>query len=157
MELIIIIVAIIATLVVQFLMKYNLKELKQIANDSELNKIAENYPDNMQICKTLLKELDNENVKIEESQDSDSILYIAISNKIVIGNTHGSFSRIQTMAHECLHSIQDKKMLIFNFIYSNIYFIYFAIISILVILKKLPNEMLFSNILLEPNFWLKNI
>ena len=152
MELIIIIVAIIATLVVQFLMKYNLKELKQIANDSELNKIAENYPDNMQICKTLLKELDNENVKIEESQDSDSILYIAISNKIVIGNTHGSFSRIQTMAHECLHSIQDKKMLIFNFIYSNIYFIYFAIISILVILKKLPNEMLFSNILLILSF-----
>lgn len=152
MELIIIIVAIIATLVVQFLMKYNLKELKQLANDSELNKIAEKYPDNIQICKTLLKGLNNENVKIEESQGSDSILYIAISNKIVIGNTHGSFSRIQTMAHECLHSIQDKKMLIFNFIYSNIYFIYFAIICVLVIIKKLPNEILYSNIFLILSF-----
>ena len=73
-------------------------------------------------------------------------------DKISIGNTHKSFTRIQTMAHECLHSIQDRKMLIFNFIYSNIYLLYFVIICILIILKKLDNVMLYSNIFLILSF-----
>ena len=56
------------------------------------------------------------------------------------------------MAHECLHSIQDRKMLIFNFIYSNIYIMYFVVICILAIINKLPNEIMFSNILLILSF-----
>lgn len=148
MELIIIIVAITAIIIVQYLMKYKVKELEEIATNEELNKIAKKYPNNIEICKTILKKLKNENVQIEEDINSNSTLYIAIQNKISIGNTHESYTRIQTMAHECLHSIQDKKMLIFNFIYSNIYLLYFVITSILVIIKKLPNEMMFSNILL---------
>ena len=71
-----------------------------------------------------------------------------LTNKILVGNTHGSFTRIQTIAHECLHSIQDRKILIFNFIYSNIYFLYWIIICGLVIFKKLSNEMIYANILL---------
>ena len=152
MELIIIIVAIIAIITINLMMKINIKKLKEIATNTELNEITKKYPSNKEICKTILKKLGNEKVKIEENEESDSTLYIAIQDKISIGNTHNSFTRIQTMAHECLHSIQDRKMLIFNFIYSNIYFLYFAIISILVIIKKLPNEMLFSNILLIASF-----
>ena len=148
MELIIIIIAIISIIIVGYLMKYNTKELEKIATNQKLNKIAEKYPNNTEICKTILQKLKNESVKIEEDLNSNSTLYIAIQNKISIGNTHGSYTRIQTMAHECLHSVQDKKMLIFNFIYSNIYLLYFLITSILVIIKKLPNEMIFSNILL---------
>lgn len=148
MELIIIIIAIISIIIVGYLMKYNTKELEKIATNEKLNKIAEKYPNNTEICKTILQKLKNESVKIEEDLNSNSTLYIAIQNKISIGNTHGSYTRIQTMAHECLHSVQDKKMLIFNFIYSNIYLLYFLITSILVIIKKLPNEMIFSNILL---------
>lgn len=148
MELIIIIIAIISIIIVGYLMKYNTKELEKIATNEKLNKIAEKYPNNTEICKTILQKLKNESVKIEEDLNSNSTLYIAIQNKISIGNTHGSYTRIQTMAHECLHSVQDKKMLIFNFIYSNIYLLYFLITSILVIIKKLPNEMMFSNILL---------
>lgn len=152
MELIIIIVAIIAIITINLMMKINIKKLKEIATNTELNEITKKYSSNKEICKTILKKLGNEKVKIEENEESDSTLYIAIQDKISIGNTHNSFTRIQTMAHECLHSIQDRKMLIFNFIYSNIYFLYFAIISILVIIKKLPNEMLFSNILLIASF-----
>lgn len=70
----------------------------------------------------------------------------------MIGNTHNSFTRIQTMAHEALHSIQDRKLLLFNFIYSNIYLLYFIVISVLVILKKIPNTLLFTNILLILSF-----
>lgn len=149
---IIIIISIIAILVINSMMKINVKEIEKIALDEKLNKIASKYPDNTQICKQILKKLQNENVKIEEDKNSSSTLYIAIQNKISIGNTHESFTRIQTMAHECLHSIQDRKMLIFNFIYSNIYIIYYIITLILIILKKLQNEMLFLNIFLILSF-----
>lgn len=152
MNLTIIITSIISIIIIYILMKINKKELKKIALNEELNKIAEKYPNNKDICESILKKLDNETVKIEEDLKSDSTLYIAIQNKISIGNTHGSFTRIQTMAHECLHSIQDKKILIFNFIYSNIYLLYFIIISILVITKKLQNTIIFSHILLILGF-----
>lgn len=148
----IIIISIIAILIIYSMMKTNVKNLEKIALNEELNKIAKKYPDNMQICQDILKKLGNENVKIEEDKNSDTTLYIAIQNKISIGNTHDSFTRIQTMAHECLHSVQDSKMLKFNFIYSNIYILYFIITVILLILKKLPNEMLFLNIFLILSF-----
>lgn len=152
MELIIIIISLIAILLTYWLMKFNMKELENIANNEELNQIANKYPTNTEICKKILKKLNNQNVKIEESPESESTLYMAISNKIIIGNTHNSFTRIQTMAHEALHSIQDRKLLLFNFIYSNIYLLYFIVISVLVILKKLPNTLLFTNILLILSF-----
>ncbi len=152
MELIIIIIAIIAIITIYFMMKTNAKELKEIALDQELNSIAEKFPDNTEICKAILKKIGNEITKIEEDKKSETTLYIAMQDKVSIGNTHESFTRIQTMAHECLHSIQDRKMLIFNFIYSNIYLIYFVITCVLVIVKKIENIMLYSNIFLILSF-----
>ena len=152
MELIIIIVAIIAIITIFFMMKTNVKELEKIALDKELNSIAEKFPDNTEICKSILRKIENKTTQIEEDQKSEATLYIAIQDKISIGNTHKSFTRIQTIAHECLHSIQDRKMLIFNFIYSNIYLLYFIITCILVILKKLDNTMMYSNIFLILSF-----
>lgn len=148
----IIIISIIAIIIIMVLMSANIKEMKEIANNEELNNIAEKYPSNTEICKEILKKLNNTKVKIEENTNSESTLYIAITDKISIGNTHESYTRIQTMAHECLHSVQDRKLLIFNFIYSNLYFIYFVVICILAILKKLADEQLFSNILLILSF-----
>ena len=152
MELIIIIVAIIAIIVVAIMMNINVKKLEKIALNPELNEIAKKYPNNKEICKSILEKLGNKTTKIEEDEKSESTLYIAMQNKISIGNTHESFTRIQTMAHECLHSVQDRKMLIFNFVYSNIYLVYIFVICILVIIGKLPNEMMFSNILLIISF-----
>lgn len=153
MELIIITITIIVAIItVNLMMKINPKELEKIALNTELNKMAEKYPENKEICKTILSNLRNENTKIEENTNSDLTLYIAIENKILIGNMHNSFTRIQTIAHECLHSIQDKKILIFNFIYSNIYFLYLIIICILITIKKLPHEIIHSNILIILGF-----
>ena len=145
----IIISALISSVVMILLMPINIKKLNKIAIDKELNKISEKYPDNMEICKEILKKMENEKTQIEENIESDSTLYIALQDKIYLGNMHGSFTRIQTIAHECLHSIQDRKVLIFNFIFSNIYILYFIISSILIIIKKLPNELVFSNILIS--------
>ena len=152
MELIIIIVAMTAIIIVGAMMKTNIKDLEKIALDEKINEIAKRYPENTDICKAILKKLENKTTKIEEDITSEATIYIAILDKISIGNTHNSFTRIQTMAHECLHSIQDKKILLFNFIFSNIYISYFFIICLLVILKKLPNEMIFSNVLLILSF-----
>ena len=148
MELIIIIVALIAMIIVTSMMKTNLKELEKIALDDKLNEIAKKYPKNIQICTDILDKLGNSTTKIEEDIEADATLYIAIQDKISIGNTHESYTRIQTMAHECLHSIQDKKILMFNFIFSNIYIIYFAIIILLTVFKVLQNSMLYLCIFL---------
>ena len=146
MELIIIIISIISIIILNILMSSNIKKMKEIATNEKLNKLTEKYPSNIEICKELLEKVDNKNVKIEENANSETTLYIAISNKILIGNMHNSFTRIQTIAHECLHSVQDRKLLIFNFVFSNIYFLYYIICCILIILKYLPNEVLFLNI-----------
>ena len=60
MELIIIVVAIIAIIIVNAMMKINVKEVEKIALDSELNEITKIYPKNTDICKTILKKLGNE-------------------------------------------------------------------------------------------------
>lgn len=119
----------------------NMKKLKEMANIKELDKISDKYPSNIKICKEYLKKLKNEKVKIEENEGSDTTVYIAITNKISIGNLRNSYTRIQTIAHECLHSIQNRKILLFNFIFSNIYLIYFFTVLIIAIFGKLSNQM----------------
>ena len=142
------IILILLTIVLKFIFNYNIKKLKKIGEDEELDKIASKYPSNIEICKSYLKKLNNENVKIEENQQSEASLYIAVTNKISIANIQKTYTRIQTIAHECLHSIQNKKLLWFNFIFSNIYLLYFAIIFLLGIFKVLPYKMLFMAIFL---------
>ena len=149
MELIILlIIIIIITIVLKYIFDANIYKIKQIGENKELDQLTQKYPENIEICKWYLKKLKNENVKIEEDKNSNSTLYLVTSNKIFIANLKESYTRIQTIAHECLHSIQSKKLLWFNFIFSNIYLIYFFIICILAILKILPYNMMFLAILI---------
>lgn len=67
---------------------------------------------------------------------------MVMKDTILIGNLKGGYARIQTLAHECMHSIQNRKMLLFNYIYSNIYIIYFFIITILTVFNIVQNKML---------------
>lgn len=149
MELIIIIIiSIILAIISKFALQINLAKVKNIGMEEELNKLAEKYPSNIEICKYILKKLKNENVLIEEDNSSNTTLYIAITNKILIADTKNSYTRIQTMAHECLHSIQDRRLLMFNFIFSNIYILYFIVITLLTIFKIIVNPMLYLTIFL---------
>lgn len=141
---IIIIILIILLILLKTIYKINMKQLKDIGeNNKDLDEMVKKYPSNIEVCKTILKKLNNENVEIQEEKEANNCLYIAVSNKIIIANMRESFTRIQTIAHECLHSIQDRKILLFNFIYSNIYIIYFYLVAILAIFKKIPDKMLF--------------
>ena len=149
---IILIISILSIIIISILMNTSVKKLEKIALDEQLNQISDKYPSNTEICKTILRKLKNEKVKIEENKASESTMYIAVQDKISIGNTHKSFTRIQTMAHECLHSIQERKLLICNFIFSNIYLFYFVIMVILLVFKIIQNKMLFLNIFLIISF-----
>ena len=144
MEFIIIgIISLILLVILKYIFGYNQKILKNIGKNDELDEIAKKYPSNIDICKTYLKKLNNEKIEIEQNDNAENSLYIVATNKIMIANIQKTYTRIQTIAHECLHSIQDKKLLWFNFIFSNIYMLYFLIICILAIFRVLPNEMIF--------------
>ena len=153
MEYIILIVFLFLTLVVlKIVFQINFKQIEKIGKNDKLDKIASHYPSNVEICKKILKKLNNENVLIEEEKDATNCLYIVATNKILIGNLRNSFTRIQTIAHECLHSVQNKTILMFNFIYSNIYLLAFIILAVLSIIGRLPYKMLFINIFILMGF-----
>ena len=124
----------------------DVKRLKQLSQDNTLNKITNVFPKNKEICEEILKELNNKDVEIEElGEDSKSqtSLYLVMQNKIIIANIKDNFARIQTIAHECIHSIQNKKILKFNFIFSNISNLYFLIICILALLNLFSEQVLY--------------
>ena len=145
---VLLIIAIIIFIILGIMFDVNIKKIKQIGEDKELDILTQKYPENREICNWYLRKLKNENVKIVEDENSNATLYLVTSNKIFIANLKNSYTRIQTIAHECLHSIQNKKLLWFNFIFSNIYLLYFAIIFLLGIFKVLPYKMLFMAIFL---------
>lgn len=112
-----------------------LKEMKNAGKNKKLDELTSKFPENKEICKSILEKLDNSKVKIKENEDKDNktSLYIAMSDTIFIANIKDTYTRIQTIAHECLHSVQSRRLLLFNFIYSNIYILYFVLSIILTI------------------------
>ena len=152
MEIIIILILSILVLIIfSILFRVNKRSIliiKELGQDRELNEITNALPDNVQVCKELLCKLKNNNVKIKQgSENSKASIYVVATNTILIANIKDTFTRIQTIAHECIHSIQDKRLLWFNFIFSNMYLIYFATITILTILNKLPFTNIFAIVL----------
>ena len=146
---VVIIISIIFLLILKFAWNIkirDLKTIKEIGYSKELNEITNKLPANKEVCKTILKKLKNESVEIKESE-SDSSLYFVLTNSILLANINKTFSRIQTICHECLHSVQNKRTLLFNFIFSNIYFLYFGVICILTILKLNNYPMLYLFVL----------
>ena len=145
---IVIIIALVITIILKYIFDYKMKELKHIGDDEELDNLAKAYPSNIDMCQDYLKKLGNESVKIEENEGAEASLYIAITDKILIADIQKSYTRIQTIAHECLHSVQSRKLLLFNFAFSNVYLIYFVAICTLLVFKALPYKMMFMVIFL---------
>lgn len=127
----------------------DLKELKKTNASEENLKLIEDVPDNIEICKEILKKFNNSKVIIENKTDEKSSYYIAISNKIIIGNVSNSFSRIQTVIHECIHSIQDRRVLIANYVLSSISNIYFLILIITAIINRISLKLFMSFFILQ--------
>ena len=132
----------------------SVKKLKHFAENEErkFNELIEAYPSNIDICKDILKKIGNDKVKIEENKEAKTSMYIAVSDKILIADVKNSYTRIQTIAHECLHSVQERKIQLFNFMYSNIYLLYFIVITILAILNKLQDVMMYISIMITLSY-----
>ena len=127
--------------IIYWIFDVNMKKIKDEAENKKLDEIVNKFPANEEICKNILKKLGNEKVKVKENEDKENktSLYIAISDTIFIANIKDTYTRIQTIAHECLHSVQNRKMLLFNFYYSNVYLLYFILSIILTIFGVLKN------------------
>lgn len=136
----------------KIIFKIDFKKIKSINQNKELEKITDKFPENVEIAKEMLDMLGNNVVRIEEAKDTKTSLYIAITNKISIADMKNNYARIQTIAHECIHSAQDRTILLFNFIFSNINLIYFIAISILTIFKVVNNQILQIAILILTTF-----
>ena len=147
MYIIIIVTCILILLFLKIVLGFNIKEIKKLAENKELDNLTNTYPENMEVAKSMLKMLENETVNLEEDKETKTCLYLVQGNKIIIANISDTFSRIQTMAHECLHSVQNKKTLWTQYIISNIYLIYFGIISILTIFHIIKNPIIYLVIL----------
>jgi len=144
----IIVILIIILIILRLIIGTKIRNIKEIGENKELNELTNKFPENMDVCLSILKDLKNETVKVSENKESKTSLYIIATNTISIANIKDSFTRIQTIAHECIHSTQDKKLLWTNFLFSNFYLLYFIISIILKIFGVINNNMLQIFILL---------
>jgi len=143
-----IIVSLVEIIMLKFIFKINLKKAKAIEENKEAERITNKFPENIHIVKEMLKMLGNEKVKIEEEKDTKTSLYVAITNKIFVADLKNNYGRIQTIAHECIHSCQDRRLLMFNFIFSNFSILYFLTITTLTLFNFIHNTTLQLVILL---------
>lgn len=132
----------------KIIFKISFKKAKALEKNKKMQIITDRFPENIEIAKEMLEMLDNKEVTIEQAKDTKTSLYIAITNKISIADMKDNYGRIQTIAHECIHSVQDRTLLMFNFIFSNLSIIYFIVITILSICNIVKNNMLQIFILL---------
>ncbi len=141
-EIIIIIICVLSLVILKIGLNIKIKEILKFKDKSnkELDEITRILPNNETVCKKILDNLGNtSNVTIKNEQEAKDCLYLVFNNTILLGKFKADFIRIQTIAHECIHSIQSKITLWFNYLFSNFYILYFIIISIVTILNKLEN------------------
>lgn len=145
---IIIFIIVILTLLLKFILVGRVNTLKAFRKNERLDKLLEKFPDNITICKQVLEILENSNVTIEIKENINNLLYTVYNNTIIIPSGYNLYTRLQTIAHECIHSTQSKKILWFHFIFTNLYLLYFVIISVLTFANLITQEMLHISILL---------
>lgn len=134
-----IILCVITLILLKIFLNIKLGKLKDLnkRKSEELEKIANKFPESNKICEDILNSLDNKNVEIKIEPEYGSCLYTVFNNTITIGKFNQDYMKTQTIAHECIHSIQNKTTLWSNFIVTNIYLIYFVVVLILAFFNKL--------------------
>ena len=139
-EISVIIVCTVILILLKIFLNINFKEIKklEVRSSEELEELSKKFPTDEKICKDILNKLDNKDVKIKIESEYNSCLYTVFNNTITIGKFQQNYIKLQTLAHECIHACQSKRMLWSNFIFSNIYLIYFVVILILAFFNKLP-------------------
>ena len=154
-EMTIIIVCVVALILLKYILQVNFKEIKklEIRESKELEELSQKFPEDEEICKKILEKINIDNkVNIKKEPAYTSCLYTIFNNTITIGKFKQDYMKIQTLAHECIHSCQNKRMLWGNFIFSNIYLIYFVVITILTFFNKIQYNNMYIIILIFASF-----
>ena len=101
----------------------------EVIYDEKISPVIEKLGDNEVITNIILKHISNYTTNVEKNKEkNEKISYYNVNNdKIVIKDTCDlkDCSRLIQICHECVHSIQDKKLLKLHFIFSNINILYF--------------------------------
>lgn len=136
----VLICSVITLILVKIFLNVKFKDIKGLKDrkSDKLEELANKFPSDEKICKDILRQLNNESVEIKSEPEYTSCLYTIFNNTITIGKFQQNYMKLQTIAHECVHSQQNKITLWSNFIFTNIYLIYFITILILEFLNKLP-------------------
>lgn len=141
-EYICLLLCVLTIILFKVIFKINLNKAKALEENKTMQKITDKFPENIKVAKEMLEMLGNKGVAIEQAKDTKTSLYIAVTNKISIADLKDNYGRIQTIAHECIHSVQDRCLLMFNFIFSNFSILYFIVATILTMCNVLTNTML---------------
>lgn len=119
-----------------------------------LNKeIIDVLPSNLDMCKEMLELLGNNKTIVKLDKDIKNSYYVFLNDTIYLSNrdkVNKSYYRISLIAHECMHSVQNKVLQIINFIFSNIELITFLISLTLILINS-------KNIILLKSYLIINI
>ena len=154
-EVITIIICLLVLIITKIVLNIKFKSLKQLKTrtNEKARKIAEKYSDDEKMSKDILNMLgNNSDVRVIHNEEYNSCLYTMYNNTITIGKFKENYMKPQTIAHECVHACQSKKMLWFNFIISNIYNLFFIATLLLLLFNKLPYPNVFIIILVAISF-----
>ena len=93
---------------------------------------------NISICEEMLKIIKNGHTKVEYNKDEKSNLsyYNHIKDAIILKVNNSGSSRIVQIAHECIHTIQNKRFLKANKFFPDLQIIYFLISLIYISLNR---------------------
>lgn len=120
--------SILCTVILFLVCNKNVNNDEVLYNDNISLKLKE-LGTNEVIATDILNYIGNKKTKVETNEDPKvkASFYNGNTNKIVIKNTCDleDYSRVVHIAHECIHSIQDKKLIKTQFILSNIQILYF--------------------------------
>ena len=122
-EIAIILVCVITLILLKIFLNINFKDIKNIEIKSyeNLKGLSDKFPEDQKMCKVILNKLQNKDVKVKIEPEYNSCLYTIFNNTITIGKFQQEYMKIQTIAHECIHSCQNKITLWANFIFTNLY------------------------------------
>ncbi|MCX8075157.1 MAG: hypothetical protein N2749_06185 [Clostridia bacterium] len=108
--------------------------------NSKIKKIIDKLPDNITITKEMLTMLGNSTTNVIIDNDFKNSYYVFMNDKIYLSNKENNkYTRVCLIAHECVHSIQNKILQWFNFILSNLELLAFFLCAVLIFFDKSKN------------------
>lgn len=120
----------------------NNKEKKEKAQE-----IVDKLPENKIMCKEILEIVNNDATNIILDNQTNSSYYVFLNDTIYLSDKEqnkSGFSRVCLIAHECIHSIQNKAIQYINFVLSNLEILSFILLTIFAFLKMISVPLIYA-------------